>query len=191
MRYQNVRTQISASTAVSNVSAAHAFEPSPDHSRDLRTAFGCFGTGVTVICAQTPDGPVGMTANSFSAISLDPPLVLWAPSSSSKRHAAFVSAEHFCVHILAADQLSMARHFASNGTDFDAFDWYKGPLGAPTLRGCIAEFHCDTDAIHPAGDHSLILGLVRRVVHRANGKNGLLFDQSRFGQFSPTGPADQ
>ncbi|WP_220799701.1 flavin reductase family protein [Roseobacter sp. OBYS 0001] len=167
------------------MSGAHSFEPTLDHTRALRDAFGCFGTGVTIVCAQTPDGPVGMTANSFSAISLDPPLVLWAPSSSSKRHAAFVAAQHFCVHILAAEQLKMAKHFASNGTDFDTFDWHEGPFGAPTLKGCLTEFHCDTDAIHPAGDHSLILGRVRHVVHDTSGGNGLLFDQGRFGQFTP------
>ena len=182
---------MSFETGRTNLRTAHAFEPTPDHARALRTAFGCFGTGVTVVCAQTADGPIAMTANSFSAISLDPPLVLWAPASSSKRHAAFVSAPHFCIHVLAAHQLSMAKHFATHGTDFTAFDWRDGPFGAPTLEGCLAEFHCDTDKVHPAGDHSLILGRVRQVVHHANGENGLLFDQGRFGQFSAAGPTDQ
>ena len=162
-----------------------SFEPSADDTRALRRAFGCFGTGVTIITAQTPNGPLGMTANSFSSISLDPALVLWSPAKNSQRHDAFVAAPRFCIHILAADQLEVAKHFATNGTDFSLFDWTDGPTGCPTLSGGLAEFHCDTYAVHPAGDHSLVLGQVKKVVQHTSDGPGLLFEKGRFGQFMP------
>ena len=164
---------------------SHSFEPTPEHGLELRKAFGCFGTGVTIITAQTADGPLGMTANSFSSISLDPPLVLWSPAKSSKRHDAFVAAEHFCIHVLAADQLALAQHFATNGTDFGEFRWTSGPLTAPSLHGCLAEFHCKTYDVHPAGDHSLILGDVKTVTQHHRDIPGLLFEKGQFGSFRP------
>lgn len=161
------------------------FTPTADRQAELRRAFGCFGTGVTVVTTQTADGPLGMTANSFSSISLDPPLVLWSPAVSSRRHDAFTEAKSFCIHVLSADQLDIAQHFASNGGDFDSFQWSIGPLGAPCLSGCLAEFFCTTHAVHPAGDHSLILGEVQQVAQNAQGAPGLLFNQGRFGRFTP------
>ncbi len=160
------------------------FEPSADNTRALRDAFGCFCTGVTVVTTTTPDGPLGMTANSFSSISLDPALVLWSPAVSSQRHDAFVRAATFCIHVLSQHQLDAARHFATNGGDFTQFPWTPGPVGAPVLHGCLAEFHCSTYAVHPAGDHSLILGEVQHVFHHKVSAGGLLFDKGRFGRFS-------
>ncbi|MCV3273972.1 flavin reductase family protein [Roseobacter sinensis] len=160
------------------------FEPSADRTADLRRAFGCFGTGVTVVTVQTDAGPLGMTANSFSSVSLTPPLVLWSPALSSARHDAFARAATFCIHVLSDRQLEMARHFAQTGDGFDQFDWTPGPLGAPRLAGCLAEFHCSTHAIHPAGDHSLILGEVQHVIEGRLDASGLLFDRGRFGRFS-------
>ncbi|MFK7745822.1 MAG: flavin reductase family protein [Roseobacter sp.] len=162
----------------------HQFEPNAENTRDLRRAFGCFGTGVTVITTQTKDGPLGMTANSFSSVSLDPALVLWSPAVSSKRHDAFARAKHFSIHILSSDQLRVAEHFATQGTDFDTIAWSQGDMGTPVIEGCLARFDCDTHAIHPAGDHSLILGQVRHVSHTAHTATGLLFDQGRFGKFT-------
>jgi len=163
---------------------ASQFVPDAHNTRDLRHAFGCFGTGVTVVTAATPSGPVGMTANSFSSISLLPPLVLWSPARSSQRHDAFVNASHFCIHVLSDQQLLIATHFANSGTDFGRFEWCLGPHGAPTLNGCLAEFHCDTEAVHPAGDHSLVLGRVRTVVRDGSDAKGLLFARGGFGTFT-------
>ncbi|GFE50013.1 flavin oxidoreductase [Roseobacter cerasinus] len=160
------------------------FTPSADRHAELRRAFGCFGTGVTVITTQTADGPLGMTANSFSSVSLSPPLVLWSPALSSGRHDAFADAESFCIHVLGETQLAMARHFAKHGDGFDMFPWDTGPFGAPRLQGCLAEFHCRTHAVHPAGDHSLILGEVQHVAQSAEDQPGLLFDRGRFGRFT-------
>ncbi|MEM9576524.1 MAG: flavin reductase family protein [Pseudomonadota bacterium] len=164
---------------------SHSFEPTVDHALALREAFGRFGTGVTVVTAQTPNGPLGMTANSFSSISLDPALVLWAPARSSLRHDAFVAAERFCIHVLAVDQLELARHFATNGTEFGSFEWDTGPLDAPCLSGCLVEFHCTTFAVHPAGDHSIILGKVEIVTQHDRKQPGLLFEQGQFGSIMP------
>lgn len=165
-------------------------EPIPFSANDgdtatLRRAFGRFGTGVTVVTTQTAQGPMGMTANSFASVSLEPPLVLWSPAISSKRHDSFTAASSFCIHVLGADQEALAQHFATQGHDFTGFEWTEGPGGAPTFGGTLAQFHCDTYAVHPAGDHSLILGHVRQIALREDGAAGLMFDQGRYGQFTP------
>lgn len=162
-----------------------SFAPSADTTGDLRRAFGRYGTGVTVVTTRTADGPLGMTANSFSSVSLDPPLVLWSPATSSKRHDAFAQATHFCIHVLCSDQLPLAQHFASQGHDFNGFEWAAGPNDVATLKGCLATFHCAAHAVHPAGDHSLILGIVQHAAEHAGDATGLLFKQGRFGQFTP------
>ncbi|MGJ8616507.1 MAG: flavin reductase family protein [Sulfitobacter sp.] len=159
------------------------FAPTRESALQLRSAFGRFGTGVTVVTTQTGAGPLGMTANSFSSISLDPALVLWSPAITSKRHDAFATAAHFCIHVLSADQQDLASHFASQGHDFEGFDWQEGPCGSPTFQGCLATFHCDTYAVHPAGDHSLILGHVKHAAERQGDGAGLMFDKGRYGVF--------
>ena len=113
----------------------HHFIPLPDATVELRRAFGRFGTGVTIVTVQTANGPLGMTANSFSSVSLDPPLVQWSPALSSKRHDAFTNAAQFAVHILGSGQRALADAFAVSGDAFDQFDWTVGPNGAPTLAG--------------------------------------------------------
>jgi len=160
------------------------FSPTPDTTGDLRRAFGRYGTGVTVVTVQTPDGPLGMTANSFASVSLDPPLVLWSPATTSRRHDAFAHAQTFCIHILCNDQLDLAQHFAGQGHDFEGVKWATGPNGAPTISGCLAIFHCRRFAVHPAGDHSLILGEVTLTSEHPGEATGLLFKQGRFGSFT-------
>lgn len=157
------------------------FVPGAGHGLDLRRAFARFGTGVTIITVHTDAGPVGMTANSFTSISLDPPLILWSPAVSSRRHDAFAGAATFCVHVLGADQLQMAMHFARSGDDFTTHDWHLSPAGAPVLDGCLSVFHCATYAIHPAGDHSLVLGLVTQVDLSSAPRKGLIFAEGRYG----------
>lgn len=163
----------------------HHFSPDTDNTDALRRAFGQFGTGVTLITAQTPQGPLGMTANSFSSVSLDPPLVLWSAACQSKRHDAFASAEQFCIHVLSEEQNAIAGHFAAQGHDFAPHAWQTGPNGAPTLAGCLATFHCDLFAVHPAGDHSIIVGQVTHAAMQKGDRDGLLFKRGRFGRFDP------
>ena len=161
------------------------FAPDASNERDLRRAFARFGTGVTVVTAQTQNGPVAMTANSFTSISLDPPLILWSPAKASKRHAAFVNATRFCVHVLAADQLPMALHFAKHGDQFDAYDWSVSAQDLPVLPHCLAVFHCETDAVYSAGDHSLVLGLVTGVNLSHSTRTGLIFADGTYGKAAP------
>lgn len=164
----------------------HPFAPHSADTTDLRRAFGRFATGVTLVTVQTPNGPMGMTANSFSSVSLDPALVLWSPGIASKRHDAFATAPCFAIHILGADQQALADHFAANGDGFDQFDWALGPNGAPTLEGSLAVFHCTTFAVHPAGDHSIILGQITDAAyHPDKDAPALVFEQSRYGRFTP------
>lgn len=164
-----------------------SFNPHDQDGKPLRRAFSRFGTGVTVVTTQTPEGPLGMTVNSFSSVSLSPPMVLWSAATRSKRHDAFAQAKHFCIHVLAVDQLTLANHFATQGHDFSNIPWAPGPNNAPTLADVLALFHCDTHAVHPAGDHSIILGQVTHASERRGEDPGLLFERGNFGHFQAQG----
>lgn len=155
----------------------------PDAQDELRRAFGHFATGVTVVTTQSEIGPLGFTANSFSSVSLEPPLVQWSIALSSRRHKAFTTSQRFAIHILAADQVEQALHFATRGDGFDAFDWHLDAAGVPQLAGCLVRIDCRLHAVHPAGDHSLILGEVLDA--SIAGGDALIFDQGRYGGFLP------
>ena len=159
-----------------------SFIPGPDTARDFRDALGCFGTGVTVVTALQDGQPVGITANSFASLSLDPALVLWAPAKASRRHAAFTEAEHFVIHIMGEDQHDLARHFAQTGDGFEAFDWTPSPEGVPVLAGCLARFDCVRAALHDGGDHTIVVGRVIRAAYRPG--RGLIFKRGQYGGFA-------
>ena len=139
-----------------------ASELAPD---ELRRALGRFVTGVTIVTCRDEQGqPVGLTANSFNALSLDPPLVLWSLREASSTIAAFTTASHFAVNVLAADQVDLSRRFARpSSAKFDAGEWTDGQGGAPLLAGCVAVFECRRHSHHPAGDHVLFIGEVERI----------------------------
>lgn len=155
------------------------FTPDAAHQREFRDALGRFATGVTVITTRTAVGPVGITANSFAALSLDPPLVMWAPGRFSRRFDAFAEAEHFAIHVLGADQMPLARHFASDGLDFDLPGVSESVEGIPLLAGCLARFECMRHAVHPGGDHAIVLGRVLRVTSQTGA--GLSFFSGSYG----------
>ncbi len=140
------------------------FTPTSDTQRDYRAALGSFASGVTVITAQTVDGPIGMTANSFSSVSLEPPLILWAVSNTSKRRDFFVSATHFAVHILRDDQTELSSRFARLGTDFSELDCATTPEGTPVFANCLTRFDCKTHSQIDGGDHTILLGHVLNVL---------------------------
>ncbi len=138
-----------------------ALEPVFD-VRALRSALGRFATGVTIITTVDAQGvPVGLTANSFNSLSLDPPLVLWSLRRSSPSVEAFGSCASFAVNVLAEAQLELSRRFASTADDkFAEGQWVRGLGGVPLLAGCAAVFECERVSQQDAGDHVLFIGRV-------------------------------
>lgn len=132
--------------------------------RALRSALGQFATGVTVITARVPDGAfAGLTANSFSALSLDPPLVLWALREASPSLPVFQAAERFVVNVLAEAQVDVSRRFAAQIADkFDGVAHAESAFGIPLLHGAAAWFECRTVARQKGGDHVLFIAEVER-----------------------------
>lgn len=130
----------------------------------LRQALGQFATGVTIVTtAGLNNEPVGVTANSFSSVSLDPPLVLWSLSKTALSRRAFESAAYFCVHVLAATQKALSERFASRGTDkFGGLSWAPGPGSVPMLEDYAARFQCRSTNQYPVGDHIVFVGEVLR-----------------------------
>ena len=136
----------------------------PTDTRALRNALGRFATGVAVVTAIDPDGhPIGLTVNSFSAVSLDPALVLWCLDNGSHNLAAFQKASHHAINILAASQQDLSNRFATWPADrFAGLPWQPGLGGAPVLAGCCAAFEVANDTRHVAGDHTIFVGRVDR-----------------------------
>ncbi|WP_320235738.1 flavin reductase family protein [Mesorhizobium montanum] len=128
--------------------------------RSLRNAFGRFATGVTVVTTGGADGPVAITANSFSSVSLDPPLVLWSIGRHSRRFDAFANAAHYAIHVLAQDQTDLCWRFSKSGTDFADLDLSWNAHGVPLLARALARFECCVADRFAAGDHMILLGRV-------------------------------
>ena len=149
--------------------------------RPFRTALGRFATGVTVVTAQTPQGPIGMTANSFSSVSMDPPLVMWCPAKASSRYRHFAEARHFAIHVLGEDDEALAMNFARSGHAFDGLDVTENRHGVPLLGRCLARFECATHQLHDAGDHAIVLGRVISAAFREG--EALIFSQGQFRRF--------
>jgi len=173
-------------TGIGTMSETESFAPSHAEARRFRDALGQFATGVTVVTTLGPEGPVGITANSFSSLSLDPPLVLWSPARASRRFKAFADSMHFAIHVLGADQFALGRHFALQGLDFDLPGVGANAAGVPLLPDCLARFECRREAVHDGGDHALVVGRVERVCTRPGAP--LIFSAGRYGGFLPAGP---
>ena len=149
-------------------------------SRELRTVLGAFTTGVTVVTTIDADGrPHGVTANSFSSVSLDPPLILWSQALSSKSYPAFRDAPRFVVNIMADDQVHVSNQFARSGGDkFAGIAVSAGLGGVPIIEGSAAHLECRRVAAYPGGDHVVYLGAVERI-HRAP-RRALAFGEGRY-----------
>lgn len=132
----------------------------------FRDVLGRFATGVTVVTTCDAAGVKhGLTANSFSSVSLDPPLILWCQASASKSYPAFRDNGHFAINILAHDQMPLSRHFAGSAPDkFRDIDHAEGIHGAPLLNGTVASLECIRVAAYPCGDHVVHIGQVARVI---------------------------
>jgi flavin reductase (DIM6/NTAB) family NADH-FMN oxidoreductase RutF/DNA-binding IclR family transcriptional regulator len=152
----------------------------PFDSRELRQVLGAFVTGVTVITALDKDGkPHGLTANSFTSVSLDPPLILWSQSLTAPSHPVFREAERFVVNILADDQVEVAKRFARGGRDkFAHCQTTPGLGGVPLIVGCAAYLECRRMDSFPGGDHVVFLGRVERT--ERTGRQPLVFGGGRY-----------
>lgn len=155
----------------------NAFDPLSD-PRAFRDALGAYATGVTIVTVPSVDGPIGITANSFASVSLDPALVLWSPAKSSKRFNYFSGAPHFAIHVLDAHQAGICNGFVKDKAAFDGLDWVTGDHDVPHIRGCLARFECELHAEHDAGDHTIVVGRVTG----ASARTGLplMFQGGRF-----------
>jgi flavin reductase (DIM6/NTAB) family NADH-FMN oxidoreductase RutF len=130
--------------------------------RDFRNAAGQFATGVAVVTTRAVDGtPHGVTANSFTSVSLDPPLILWCQARQAKSAPFFQDAKRFAVNVLAADQHHLSRQFATPSSDkWAGVAFSDGTDGVPLLDGVIARFLCRRVGVHDCGDHLIYLGEV-------------------------------
>ena len=152
------------------------FRPDAGDARAFRDALGSFPTGVTIVTCQSEKGPLGITANSFTSVSLDPPLVLWSPARASRRFPAFEAAEHFAIHILGEEQhvrqpirmiVKMMREQIRN---------------SKILKYC---FECARYAVHEGGDHAIIVGRVTSAT--VSEGRSLVFSGGSFGRFEELG----
>lgn len=146
-----------------------------DQRQALRSAFGRFATGVTIVtCLDAEGRSVGLTANSFSALSLDPPMALWSLRLNSVSLAAFAASEYFAVNVLSEAQVDLSRRFASSVSDkFAQGGWSPGLGQAPVLAGAAAVFECALKQQQDVGDHRLFIGEVHR--HSESSISPLLF----------------
>ena len=157
------------------VTSEEAFDP-----RELRDVLGQFATGVTVVTTRGDhDAPVGLTANSFSSVSLDPPLVAWNINLQAPSLSAFREHPSFAINILCEDSKDMAMHFARPSEDkFGTIDWQTGVDGVPILNAAAATIECQTEARIPAGDHEICIGRVIRF--QSANRQPLVFHQGQF-----------
>jgi 3-hydroxy-9,10-secoandrosta-1,3,5(10)-triene-9,17-dione monooxygenase reductase component len=150
----------------------------------FRNALGNFATGVTIVTARDDAGEgsnqyVGTTASSFNSVSLEPPLVLWSIDKRARSLEAYEKAEFFAVNVLAADQVSLSNHFARPQEDkFSGIDYELGLGDAPLLKGCAAQFECETKYQYEGGDHIIIVGEVKRF--HTTGRSGLMFHRGKY-----------
>lgn len=131
---------------------------------EFRKTCGAFATGVAVAAVMGRDGkPHGLTVNSFTSVSLEPPLVLVCVGHKAATHGPFSSADTFAINILGAEQKDLSARFASSHPNrFEGVEWERGELGAPVLDGALAVMECEMREKIDAGDHTIFLGLVRR-----------------------------
>jgi 3-hydroxy-9,10-secoandrosta-1,3,5(10)-triene-9,17-dione monooxygenase reductase component len=155
----------------------------PDDRR-FREVFGHFATGVTIITAMDGDEPVGMAANSFTSVSLDPPLVLFCVAHSSSTWPRIQGAGKFAINILGEHHEELSRLFAQRDADrFGSTPWHRGVSGSPVLDEAIAYVDCSFEAEYPGGDHMIIVGRVLDLDMREDARP-LLFYKGTYGRIS-------
>lgn len=149
----------------------------------LRRAAGQFATGVTIVtCQDAQAGLQGMTANSFTSVSLNPPLVLWSVGKTARSSTYFKNCAHFAIHVLTDQQASLSNQFAKAGTDkFAHAEYALNAHGVPILKSCLTVFECTQYACHDAGDHWIIVGQVQHIAEHAERLTPpLVFQRGRY-----------
>ena len=166
----------------------------PIDPRKCRSVLGQFCTGITVITTVHDDVPVGFACQSFAALSLDPPLVLFCPTKMSRSWAAIEASGRFCVNILHENQKDVSGRFGSREPDkFAGIDWTLSPLGSPIIEGTLAHIDCEVASVHDGGDHFVVFGAVHSLSDVPRKKpRPLLFYQGQYTGIEPekNSPAD-
>ena len=147
--------------------------------KNFRNALGCYLTGVTVITTSTSSKMVGVTANSFSSVSLNPPLVLWSIDKKSSRYEVMKNANNYAINILSHRQANVAIDFVKNNNPFKNVDFSLGENQTPIIDNSAAVFECQKKNVFDGGDHSIILGKV--IKYSFNEKKPLFFYKGDFG----------
>ena len=175
-------------SAINLTDANHAlpensFIPNADNQRQLRDALGRFGTGVTIVTAPGTDGPAAITVNSFSSVSLDPPLVLWCIERNSSRYKHFANVTEYSIHVLGAAQEHLCMEVARDPLRLHHADLSTNHYGVPVLDDCQARFDCTSESSYAAGDHVILVARVRSV-HTSDENTPLAFYRGRTGTFA-------
>ncbi|MBL0767792.1 alpha/beta fold hydrolase [Sphingopyxis sp. XHP0097] len=150
-------------------------------ARTFRDALGCFATGVTVVTAMCPDGtPIGLTANSFTSVSLDPPLLLVCIAKGAGSAPYLRGADRFAVNVLQIGQQPTSNRFAGKDEDrFAATPWEVGEFGTPVLSGSLSSFECAREAVHDGGDHFILVGRVLKAIFEPR-RDPLLYFRGKY-----------
>ena len=135
-----------------------------EQARTFRDVLGLFATGVTVVTSMSGNEPVGMTCQSFSSVSLEPPLVMFCPAKTSRAWPLMRQAGFFCVNFLSADQQHISNGMASKGNEkFQGVGWRPASTGAPLIENVLGYVDCTIDRVHEAGDHYIVVGRVQQL----------------------------
>ena len=154
--------------------------------REYRNAVGCFATGVTIVTTLDQDGEkVGITANSFSSLSLDPPLILFCIDAKINSFQAFEASSHFNINVLREDQMDISNIFARSSDDkWEGVEHGYGENGCPTFDGSIAVLECDKHAIFEGGDHLIMVGRVTKMDYDGDDCRPLLYYKGAYANIS-------
>ena len=169
----------------SHSATVHSTSAEGFNTRELRNALGSFATGVTIITTRDREGKLhGMTANSFSSVSLNPPLVLWSSSLYAQSLPAFQEGTHFVINILAFDQIGLSNKFAKQSDDkFIDVEHIITESGPPVIVGAAAHFECRNEFRHYGGDHIIFIGHVERFAY--TDRPTLLFCRGKYMRGEP------
>jgi 3-hydroxy-9,10-secoandrosta-1,3,5(10)-triene-9,17-dione monooxygenase reductase component len=162
--------------------------PATVDSREFRRVFGHFCTGVTIVTTTDEEGPAGFACQAFAPLSLDPPLVLFCPQTGSETWRRIQRTAIFCVNVLAEGHHDLSRAFGTRAPNrFADVSWTPSPAGAPILDGALTWAECQVEAVHPGGDHAIVVGRVL-TLGECRGDGPLLFFKGRYRSTAPVPP---